>query len=409
MEKYSLDKSKIRVLLLEGIHENAEKYFVENRYTNIECLKEALPVQELEKKLAQTHIIGIRSRTEIKGELLHKTPRLFAIGCFSIGTNQVDLHDAKMCGVPVFNAPFSNTRSVAELVIAECIMLMRDIPEKSTLAHNRIWMKSLKHSVEVRGKILGIIGYGHIGSQVSILAEAFGMNVFYYDIEKKLSLGNARPVCSLNDLLRIADTVTIHVPSTDLTRNMISKDEVAIMKKGACLINASRGDVVDYEAVAEGLKSNNLSGVAADVFPREPASNDEPFLNELQGLPNVILTPHIGGNTLEAQANIGFEVSEKLVKYSDTGSTIGAVNFPEISLQSHKTKQRFLHIHRNVPGVLREVNNQFSSKGINISAEYLQTDPDIGYVIIETDSELNGSILRDLKNIPYTIRTRILY
>jgi len=409
MKKYSLDKSKIKVLLLEGIHENALKYFTENGYTRVECIKEALPEKELEKKLMETHIIGIRSRTELRRDLIQKTPRLFAVGCFSIGTNQVDLYDAKMAGIPVFNAPFSNTRSVAEMVIAECIMLMRDIPEKSTLAHKRIWMKSVKHSVEVRGKVLGIIGYGHIGSQVSILAEAFGMEVYYFDIEKKLSLGNAKPVCSLNDLLRIADTVTIHVPSTRLTRNMISKDQVAIMKKGACLINASRGDVVDYSAVAEGLRSNHLSGVAADVFPAEPASNDEPFVNDLQGLPNVILTPHIGGSTLEAQANIGLEVSEKLVKYSDTGSTIGAVNFPEISLQSHTSKQRFLHIHKNVPGVLREVNNQFSSKGINISAEYLQTDADIGYVIIETDSDLNGTILTDLKSIPYTIRTRLLY
>ena len=409
MRKYSLDKSKIKVLLLEGIHENARQYFIKNGYTDTECFKEALSPEELKRKLEHTHIIGIRSRSELRKDLLIKTPKLFAIGCFSIGTNQVDLQDAKMSGIPVFNAPFSNTRSVAELVIAECIMLMRDIPEKSTLAHNHIWMKSVKHSVEVRGKILGIIGYGHIGSQVSILAEAFGMEVYYYDIEKKLSLGNAKPVSSLKDLLRIADTVTIHVPSTNLTRNMISKDEVKIMKKGACLINASRGDVVDYSAVADGLRSNHLSGVAADVFPMEPASNDEPFSNELQGLPNVILTPHIGGSTLEAQANIGLEVSEKLVKYSDTGSTIGAVNFPEISLQSHKTKQRFLHIHRNVPGVLREVNNKFSSREINISAEYLQTDGDIGYVIIETDSELNGSILSDLKNIPHTIRTRILY
>ncbi len=409
MRKYSLDKSKIKVLLLEGIHENATQYFIENGYTNIECFKEALPEKDLVKKLEETHIIGIRSRTELRTELIQKTTKLFAIGCYSIGTNQVDLYDAKMAGIPVFNAPFSNTRSVAELVIAECIMLMRDIPEKSTLAHNRIWMKSVKHSVEVRGKVLGIIGYGHIGSQVSILAEAFGMDVYYYDIEKKLSLGNAKPVSSLNDLLRIADTITIHVPSTVLTKNMISVDQVSIMKKGSCLINASRGDVVDYEAIAEGLRSNHLAGVAADVFPREPVSNEEPFVNDLQGLPNVILTPHIGGSTLEAQANIGLEVSEKLVKYSDTGSTIGTVNFPEISLQLHTTKQRFLHIHRNVPGVLREVNNQFSSKGINISAEYLQTDSDIGYVIIETDSDLNGSILSDLKNIPHTIRTRILY
>jgi D-3-phosphoglycerate dehydrogenase len=314
-----------------------------------------------------------------------------------------------MSGIPVFNAPYSNTRSVAELVIAECIMLMRDIPEKSALAHNGIWMKSVNHSVEVRGKILGIIGYGHIGSQVSILAESVGMDVCYYDIVKKLSLGKAKSVPSMEDLLSIADAVTIHVPSTPFTRNMISAEQIAIMKKGACLINASRGDVLDYGAVANALRTKHLAGVAADVFPQEPASNNEPFVNELQGFPNVILTPHIGGSTHEAQANIAIEVSEKLVKYSDIGSTIGAVNFPEISLLSHKAKQRFLHIHRNVPGVLREVNNQFSSKGINISAQYLQTDPDIGYVILETDSDLNGTILNDLKNIPHTIRTRILY
>ena len=359
--------------------------------------------------MQQAHLIGIRSRTELRKNLLHKAPRLFAIGCFSIGTNQVDTQDAKVLGIPVFNAPFSNTRSVAELVIAECIMLMRGIPEKSTLAHNKIWMKSVKNSVEVRGKILGIIGYGHIGSQVSILAESFGMDIYYFDIEKKLSLGNAKPTGSLNDLLKIADTITIHVPSTELTRNMISKDQIALMKKGACLINASRGDVVDYRAIAEGLRSNHLAGVAADVFPREPVSNDEPFVNELQGLANVILTPHIGGSTLEAQANIGLEVAEKLVKYSDTGSTIGAVNFVEISLQANTSKQRFLHIHENVPGVLREVNHFFSSRGINISAEYLQTDPDIGYVIIETESELDISVLKDLKDIPHTIRARMLY
>lgn len=407
--KHSLNKNKIKILLLEGIHENAIQYFRENGYSDIEYFKEALYSADLEEKLQETHIIGIRSRTELRKDLLCKAPKLFAIGCFSIGTNQVDAMDAKMLGIPVFNAPFSNTRSVAELVIAECIMLMRGIPEKNALAHNKIWMKSLSNSVEVRGKILGIIGYGHIGSQVSILAESLGMNIYYYDIEKKLSLGNAKPVASLNDLLKISDTVTIHVPSTELTRNMISKDQVARMKKGACLINASRGDVVDYKAVANGLRSKHLSGVAADVFPREPVSNDEPFENVLQEFNNVILTPHIGGNTLEAQANIGLEVAEKLVKYSDTGSSIGAVNFVEISLQANTSKQRFLHIHKNVPGVLREVNNFFSSRGINISAEYLQTDADIGYVILETDSELDSTVIKDLKNIPHTIRARILY
>ena len=409
MKKYSLDKSKIKVLLLEGIHDNAVNYFKENGYSDIECYKEALSGHDLEEKLQQAHIIGIRSRTEIRGDLIRKASRLFTIGCFSIGTNQVDVLDAKMLGIPVFNAPFSNTRSVAELVIAECIMLMRGIPEKNTLAHNKIWQKSVRNAVEVRGKNLGIIGYGHIGSQVSILAENLGMNVFYYDIEKKLSLGNAKPVASLEELLKIADTVTLHVPSTELTRNMISVSQVAAMKKDACLINASRGDVVDYIAVAEGLSTKHLAGVAADVFPREPASDGEPFVNVLQEFHNVILTPHIGGSTVEAQANIGMEVAEKLVKYSDTGSTIGAVNFVEISLQPNVSKQRFLHIHRNVPGVLRAVNDFFSSRGINISAEYLQTDPDIGYVIIETDSELDSSVLKDLKNIEHTIRVRILY
>ena len=409
MRKYSLDKSKIKVLLLEGIHENSRQYFIENGYTQVECIQEALNRKKLEKKLEEAHIIGIRSRTELRSGLFEKSPKLLAIGCFSIGTNQVDLHDAKMSGIPVFNAPYSNTRSVAELVIAECIMLMRDIPEKSALAHKGIWMKSVNHSVEVRGKTLGIIGYGHIGSQVSILAESVGMDVCYYDIVKKLSLGKAKSVPSMEDLLSISDAVTIHVPSTPLTKSMISAEQIAIMKKGACLINASRGDVLDYGAVANALRTKHLAGVAADVFPEEPASNNEPFVNELQGFPNVILTPHIGGSTHEAQANIALEVTEKLVKYSDIGSTIGAVNFPEISLQSHKTKQRFLHIHRNVPGVLREVNNQFSSKGMNISAQYLQTDPDIGYVILETDSDLNGTILNDLRNIPHTIRTRILY
>jgi D-3-phosphoglycerate dehydrogenase / 2-oxoglutarate reductase len=409
MRKYSLNKSKIKVLLLEGIHEKAIGYFMENGYTNIDSYKESLTDNDLEEKISQAHIIGIRSRTELRKKLLPKAPNLIAIGCFSIGTNQVDIQDAKMMGIPVFNAPFSNTRSVAELVIAECIMLMRGIPEKNALAHNKIWMKSVSNSVEVRGKTLGIIGYGHIGSQVSILAENLGMNIFYYDIERKLSIGNAKPTASLNELLKISDTITIHVPSTQLTRNMISKDQIALMKKGACLINASRGDVVDYEAVAGALMSKQLAGVAADVFPNEPASNDEPFVSELQDFDNVILTPHIGGNTLEAQANIGLEVAEKLVKYSDTGSTIGAVNFVEISLQANDSKQRFLHIHENVPGVLREVNNFFSSKGINISAEYLQTDPDIGYVILETESELDYSVLKELKNIPHTIRARILY
>lgn len=409
MRNFSLDKSKIKVLLLEGIHNNAELFFRESGYSDVECLNGALSGDELEKKLQNTHIIGIRSRTELRRSLLLKTPKLFAVGCFSIGTNGVDLQDAKMLGIPVFNAPFSNTRSVAELVIAEIIMLMRGIPEKSTLAHQKIWMKSFNNSVEIRGKTLGIIGYGHIGTQVAILAESLGMNIVYYDIEKKLSIGNSKPVSSLNELLKISDTVTVHVPLTDLTRKMISNEQIVLMKKGSCLINASRGDVLDYKAVAEGLRSKHLAGVAADVFPQEPASNDKPFVNDLQDFNNVILTPHIAGSTLEALANIGTEVAEKLVRYSDTGSTIGAVNFVEIALQANSSKQRFLHIHKNVPGVLGEINHYFSSRGINISAEYLQTDAEIGYVIIETDTDLDPSVLKDLKNIPNTIRVRILY
>ncbi len=409
MKKYSLDKSKIKVLLLEGVHENAMEHFKVNGYSDIQCCKEALSDDELVARLQHTHIIGIRSRQKLTANILHKAPKLISIGCFTIGTNQVDLKAAKRMGIPVFNAPFSNTRSVAELVIAECIMLMRGIPEKNALAHNRIWMKSARNSVEVRGKTLGIIGYGHIGSQVSILAENMGMNIVYYDIEKKLSLGNAKPVTSLNELLNISDTVTIHVPSTELTRNMISKAQVEAMKKGACLINASRGDVVDYKAVAEGLRTKHLAGAAADVFPVEPASNEDSFETELQEFNNVILTPHIGGSTMEAQSNIATEVAEKLVKFSDTGSTIGAVNFVEVSLQANVSKQRFLHIHENVPGVLREINNFFTSRGINISAEHLQTDPEIGYVIIETESELDISVLKDLKKIPYTIRVRLVY
>jgi D-3-phosphoglycerate dehydrogenase len=409
MKKFSLDKRKIRVLLLEGIHENTEHYFRDNGYTNLECYKEALPEKDLEEKLEKTHILGIRSRTELTASLLKKAPKLFAVGCFSIGTNQVDIGFARKQGIPVFNAPFSNTRSVAELVIAECIMLMRGIPEKSTLAHNKVWMKTAKNSYEVRGKVLGIVGYGHIGSQVSILAESLGMEIWYYDIEKQLSLGNARPAASLDELLKNADIITLHVPSTSLTRNMISEAQVKQMKKGACLINASRGDVVDYRALAAGLKCRQLSGVAADVFPGEPAANGDMFINDLQEFPNVILTPHIGGSTVEAQANIGLEVAEKLVKYSDTGSTIGAVNFPAISLQPNASRQRFLHIHHNVPGVLREVNNFFSAQNINISAQYLQTDAEIGYVIIETESELDRGALKFLKGIRHTIRARIVY
>lgn len=408
-KKFSFNKKDIKVLLLEGIHQSAVNYFTESGYTNIEYFRTALDEKELEEKIKNVHIIGIRSRTQLTKEVLQKAKKLFAVGCYSIGTNQVDLQSAKKHGIPVFNAPFSNTRSVAELVIAEIIMLLREVPAKSAAAHRGEWLKLASNSFEVRGKSLGIIGYGHIGSQVSILAEAMGMDVYYYDIEKKLSLGKATACSSLADLLKISDVISLHVPETELTLNMISFAELDLMKKGSILINLSRGTVVDYIAVAKALREGHLSGVAADVFPVEPASSAERFSTALQEFDNVILTPHIGGNTLEAQENIGMEVAEKLVRYSDNGSTIGAVNFPQIALQPNLNKQRFLHIHKNMPGLLKDINNVFTTRSINISSQFLQTDPEIGYVIIDTESQTDETILKDLKKIPHTIRARMLY
>lgn len=408
-KRYSLQKEKIRVLLLEGIHKSAVDYFKSCGYTNVKLLPHALDNDELISAIQNTNIIGIRSRTQLTREVLQHAGKLFAIGCFSIGTNQVDGHAAKMMGIPVFNAPFSNTRSVAELVIAECILLMRDIPAKNAAAHRGKWLKSANHAYEVRGKNLGIVGYGHIGSQVSILAEALGMNVYYYDIEKKLTLGKAIACNSLEQLLEISHLITLHVPETPMTMNMMGKKELSQMRPGSYLINASRGSVVDIQALTGALKSGHIKGAAVDVFPVEPASNSDSFLSELQQYDNVILSPHVGGSTLEAQENIGVEVAEKLVNYSDTGSTIGATNFVQISLQPNHNVQRFLHIHNNVPGILKEVNLLFTSRGINIASEYLQTDPQIGYVIIDTDSDLDATFLNDLKNVNGTIRARMLY
>jgi len=408
-QKFSLDKNQIRVLLLEGIHHSAVASFEKSGYTQIEYVSKALDDKELEMKIRDVHIIGIRSRKQLTAQVLSKAKKLISIGCYSIGTNQVDRQAAKMAGIPVFNAPFSNTRSVAELVIAEAIMLMREVPMKNAAAHRGEWIKSASQSYEIRDKNIGIVGYGHIGSQVSILAEAMGMNVYYYDIEKKLSLGKAVACDSLEELLEKSDIVTLHVPETELTINMISRPQISQMKKGTLLINASRGSVVDYDAVAVALRENHLAGAAADVFPEEPASNNEPFRSVLRDFDNVILTPHIGGSTREAQEKIGCEVTGKLIKYSDNGTTIGAVNFPQISLQPNENKQRFLHIHKNIPGLLRNVNFVFTGKGINIASEYLQTDADIGYVIIDTESNLSPAILTELKNIPHTLRARMLY
>ncbi len=409
MKKFSLNKEQIKILLLEGIHPSAVDAFHQAGYTNIECLRTALGEQELAARIKNVHIIGIRSKTQITGQVLQKARKLFAIGCFCIGTNQVDKQTAKLQGIPVFNAPFSNTRSVAELVIAECIMLMREIPAKNAKAHRGGWDKSAGRSYEVRNKNLGIIGYGHIGSQVSVLAEALGMNIYYFDIEKKLNLGNAKACLSLEELLAVSDAVTLHVPETEMTHQMIGEKQIGLMREGTILINASRGKVVDYQAVAAALRNGHLAGAAADVFPEEPESNNEPFHSVLQEFDNVILTPHIGGSTVEAQEKIGSEVAEKLIKYSDNGSTIGAVNFPQISLQPNIGKQRFLHIHQNMPGLLKEVNYVFTSKEINIASVFLQTDAEIGYAILDTESNLGVHVLDELKAIPHTIRARMLY
>lgn len=409
VKKYSLDKDKIKIILLEGIHKSAADFFKANGYDNIESFSNAIDDALLKEKIHSANIIGIRSRTQLTEEILSDAGKLLAIGCFSIGTNQVDGHAARLMGIPVFNAPFSNTRSVAELVIAEAILLMRNIPGKNAAAHRGKWLKSAANCFEVRDKNLGIVGYGHIGSQVSILAEALGMNVYYYDIVKKLSLGKATACASLDELLSLSNIITLHVPETELTKNMIGERELGRMKKGSCLVNASRGSVVNVQALASALKSEHILGAALDVFPDEPASNNDPFISELQQFDNVILSPHVGGSTVEAQENIGTEVAEKLVKYSDTGATIGATNFVQVSLQPNQNAQRFLHIHKNEPGVLKEVNYVFTSKGINIAGEYLQTDPEVGYVIIDTESRLSITILDELRAIEGTIRVRMLY
>lgn len=408
-KSYSLAKEKIKILLLEGLHENSLNYFKNCDYSNIEYLKCSLNNDELIEKIKDVHLIGIRSRTNLTSEVLKHANKLIAIGCYSIGTNQVDLDAAKLKGIPVFNAPFSNTRSVAELVISEVIFLIRRIPEKNFYAHQGKWLKEASYSYEVRGKNIGIIGYGHIGSQVSILAESLGMNVYYYDIIKKLNLGNAKSCNSFDELLDIADVVTLHVPETEETKNMITYRQLKKMKKGSCLINSSRGTVVNLNDLAKALEEKHLLGAAIDVYPEEPASNGETFSNVLQKYENVILTPHIGGSTLEAQANIALEVSEKLVKYCDIGSTIGATNFVQISLTPNIDKQRYLHIHKNKPGVLNKITRVFTSRKLNIASQYLQTDSYIGYVIIDIDNKVHSKeILKELKEIPETIKSRML-
>ncbi|NQY62961.1 MAG: phosphoglycerate dehydrogenase [Alteromonadaceae bacterium] len=409
MSQNSFAKEKIKILLLEGVHQSALEKLKVKGYSNIEYLKTSLSEDELIEKIKDVHFIGIRSRTQLTEKVLSHANKLAAIGCFCIGTNQVNIKAAQTLGIPVFNAPFSNTRSVAELVLGETLLLLRGIPEKSAKAHRGQWNKSAAGSVEARGKTLGIIGYGHIGMQLSILAETLGMRVRFHDIETKLPLGNASQAPNLTSLLKESDIITLHVPETPQTQNMMGPAEFEIMKDGAIFINASRGTVVDIDALAEALSSKKVAGAAIDVFPVEPKGNDEEFISPLRAFDNVILTPHIGGSTKEAQENIGLEVAAKLAKYSDNGSSLSAVNFPEVSLPMHTGTSRLLHIHRNVLGVLTQINQAFTDHNINIAAQYLQTDDQIGYVVIDIDAEDGDVALRELKLIKGTLKVRILH
>jgi D-3-phosphoglycerate dehydrogenase len=407
----SLPKDKIKILLLEGVNDSAVELIEAAGYSNLTRLSKALGGEELKEAIKGVHILGIRSRTHITQDVLDAADRLIAIGCFSVGTNQVDIDAARRSGIPVFNAPFSNTRSVAELVIGEIVMLFRRIISRSNLAHEGGWEKSANNSFEVRGKTLGIVGYGSIGSQLSNLAEALGMRVIFYDHTDKLRHGNTEPVSSLNELLGQSDVVSMHVPETPATQGMIGRDEFAAMKDGAYFINNSRGTVVDLQALADALKSGKLRGAAVDVFPVEPSSNQEKFVTPLQGLENVILTPHVGGSTEEAQERIGAEVARKLVDYSDTGSTMGTVNFPQVQLPPRPQGTRFIQVQRNVPGMLGRLNEVLARHAVNIAAQYYETNNDIGYVVLDADASAADSqrVLEDIRALEGTIRARLLY
>jgi len=405
----SVPKEKLKFVLLEGIHPWAVDALRQDGYTQVATSPKALAGDALIEQIADAHFLGIRSRTLLPESVLAQAPKLTAIGCFCIGTNQVDLAAAMRRGIPVFNAPFSNTRSVAELVLAEIIMLLRGIPHKNAVLHRNGWVKSAARSYEVRGKTLGIVGYGHIGTQIGVLAEQLGMSVIFFDIDTKLPLGNARQIDTLGALLEASDVVSLHVPETPATRNMIAADELAKMKPGSHLINASRGTVVDIDALAAALETEHLHGAAIDVFPVEPQGNEARFESPLTRFDNVMLTPHIGGSTAEAQANIGREVAAKLIRYSNNGSTASAVNFPEVTLPEHTGRSRVLHIHKNVPGIMARINERFSAAGINIDAQYLRTNEEVGYVVTDVDSSAQQIALGDLCGIPGTIRCRVLY
>jgi D-3-phosphoglycerate dehydrogenase len=405
----SYPRDRIKVLLLENISESAADEFLRGGYVGVSRVSGALGEEELSAAIKGVHILGIRSKTHVSERVLASADRLLAIGCFCIGVNQVDLRAAASAGVAVFNAPYSNTRSVAELVIGLCVMLIRRIAEKNAAAHRGIWLKESKGSHELRGKTLGIVGYGNIGSQVSVMAEAMGMNVVYHDIMPKLPHGNARQARDLPELLRQSDLVTLHVPSDSSTRKMINERTLAQMRPGALLINYSRGDVVDLDALRVALETGALGGAAIDVFPEEPEKNGAPFSTVLQNLPNVILTPHIGGSTEEAQAHIGLDVSSKLIQYLEFGTSNGSHTVPAVNLPPQHGTHRILHIHRNVPGVLGEMNSRLSGRGINILGQYLKTNDEIGYVILDVDTELSHEAVRILKDVRGTLKTRIVY
>ena len=409
MLNFSLGKQKIKILLLEGVHPSAVEVFKAAGYENIDYQPAALPEEQLLEKIAGAHFVGIRSRTQLNAKVFAAAKKLMSVGCFCIGTNQVDLQAATEHGVIVFNAPYSNTRSVAELVIAEAIMLMRGIPDKSAKAHRGEWLKSASNSYEVRGKTLGIVGYGNIGSQISVMAESMGMKVRFYDTSTKLPLGNAAQVRKLHDLLGQSDVISLHVPDNATTRGLMGPKELAAMKPGAMLINAARGQIVDIDSLCEHLASKHIGGAAIDVFPVEPKSNQEEFISPLREFDNVILTPHIGGSTQEAQENIGIEVAEKIVMYSDNGTSTSAVNFPQVALPSHADTHRLLHVHRNIPGVMTAINQIFSQYNINVAAQYLQTNDKVGYVVVDIEAEYGDDAIAALKAIEGTIRCRVLF
>lgn len=405
----SFPKEKIKILLLEGVHPSAIKLLRDKGFTSIEAIEKSLTEKELISKIKDIHLLGIRSKTQVTSDVLNNANKLLAAGCFCIGTNQVDLKSATEHGKAIFNSPFSNTRSVAELVIGNSIMLLRRVIEKNEAAHKGTWLKDSAGCYEVRGKTLGLIGYGHIGSQVSILAEAMGMKIIFYDVMPKLSLGNAQPAKSLEDLLKKSDVVSLHVPGTSQTKDLINAARIKKMKPGAILINLSRGDVMDVQAVKAALINNQLGGLAVDVFPAEPKSNKDRFGSPLQNIPNVILTPHIGGSTLEAQEAIGIDVSEKLISFTNTGNSSGSLTVPDMSLPILHNAHRILHVHHNVPGVLSQINNIMSKMKVNILGQFLKTNDTIGYVVLDIDKKSSPAVMEELKKVKATIRTRSLY